>query len=207
MSREGLLLHCEELLAPLGPVRSRSMFGGYGLYVDDIFLALIAFDRLYLKVDDATRERFIAAGCEPFSYEMRSGRTAELGYMTAPEEAMESPVLMRPWARLALEAALRARQAAAKRPKPGKAARPPQTPKNSRTAKAAAPRPKGAKAATAPVKAKRTGAASAGKPATPGAKAASRPQQAGAGAGAKAIGQASAKSAASRRRSGGSSRG
>ena len=30
-----------------------------------------------------------------------------MGYFTAPEDAMESPALMQPWARLALEAALR----------------------------------------------------------------------------------------------------
>jgi DNA transformation protein and related proteins len=34
--------HCAELLAPLGAVRVKRMFGGWGLYVDDIFLALIA---------------------------------------------------------------------------------------------------------------------------------------------------------------------
>ena len=31
--------------------RSRRMFGGHGLYVDDLFVGLIAFERLYLKVD------------------------------------------------------------------------------------------------------------------------------------------------------------
>ena len=30
------------LLAPLGPVRTRAMFGGRGIYVDDLLMALIA---------------------------------------------------------------------------------------------------------------------------------------------------------------------
>ena len=99
-----------ELLQPLGSVRSRRMFGGHGFYVDDLFLALIAGERLYLKVDEATRAAFEAAGCEPFVYEAKGSRVA-LGYWTVPAEAMESPALMQPWARLALAAALRARAA------------------------------------------------------------------------------------------------
>jgi DNA transformation protein len=102
--------HCMELLSPLGSVRSRRMFGGHGFYVDDLFLAIIAFDRLYLKADAQSRPRFEATGCEPFVYDGQ-GKSVTLGYFTAPEDAMESPALMQPWARLALEAALRARAA------------------------------------------------------------------------------------------------
>lgn len=102
--------HCLELLAPLGSVRSRRMFGGHGLYVDEIFIALIAAERLYLKVDAATRPRFEAEGCEPFVYDVK-GQAHSLGYFSAPQEAIDSPALMLPWARLALEAALRARAA------------------------------------------------------------------------------------------------
>ena len=120
-----LLAHSLELLAPLGPLRSRRMFGGWGIYVDDIFIALIAFDQLYLKADAESRPQFEAAGCAPFQYE-REGQVMSLGYFVAPEEAMESPALMTPWARLALGAALRARanktkKPAAKRKKPAAA--------------------------------------------------------------------------------------
>ena len=99
--------HCLELLAPLGRVRARRMFGGHGLYVDDVFMALIAGERLYLKVDAQSREQFAAAGCEPFVYDAKRGATA-MSYWSAPADAMESPALMLPWARLALQAALRA---------------------------------------------------------------------------------------------------
>lgn len=122
-----LVDHCRELLAPLGAVRARRMFGGHGLTIDDLFIALIAFDRLYLKVDDATREHFEAAGGEPFVYEA-AGRRVSLGYYTAPAEAMESPALMQPWARHAMSAALRAR-----------AAKPPAAPRRVRAAAPATP--------------------------------------------------------------------
>ena len=100
--------HCLELLGSVGAVRSRRMFGGHGIYVDELFVGLIAFDQLYLKVDASTRASFEAAGCRPFVYD-GAGKSVTMGYFTAPEEAMESPPLMQPWARLALAAALRAR--------------------------------------------------------------------------------------------------
>ena len=105
-----LVEHCLELLAPLGAVRAKRMFGGHGLYCDDLFFALIAADRLYLKVDASTRPAFEQAGCEPFVYDAKTGSVA-LGYWSVPAEAMESPALMQPWARQALAAALRARAA------------------------------------------------------------------------------------------------
>jgi len=99
-----------ELLEPLGRVRSRRMFGGHGFYVDDVFLALIAGQRLYLKVDEETRAHFERAHCEPFVFEVK-GERITTSYWTVPADAMESPALMQPWARLALAAALRARAA------------------------------------------------------------------------------------------------
>lgn len=102
--------HCLELLAPLGAARARLMFGGYGLYVDDLFVAIIVAERLYLKVDEVTRAHFEGKGCRPFVYDAK-GRAISLGYFNAPQDAMDSPALMLRWARLALEAALRARSA------------------------------------------------------------------------------------------------
>lgn len=110
---------CVELLQPLGPVRVRRMFGGHGIYVDGLFMALVISNQLYLKTDDVSRQRFIAAGCEPFSYSTKDGERHVMSYYQPPEETLESPPLMLPWARLALEAALRAANAKAA-PKPKK---------------------------------------------------------------------------------------
>ena len=65
-------------------------------------------ETLYLKADEQTVPRFEAAGCTPFVYSAK-GRRVSLHYWSAPTEAMDSPALMRPWGRLALEAAMRAR--------------------------------------------------------------------------------------------------
>jgi DNA transformation protein len=105
-----LVDHCLELLAPQGAARSRRMFGGHGLYVDDLFVAIVFVDRLYLKADEQSQPAFVAAGCEPFVY-AGAGKPVTMNYWTAPAEAMESPALMQPWARHAISAALRARAA------------------------------------------------------------------------------------------------
>jgi DNA transformation protein len=125
MAHDELAHHSMELLQPLGAVRSRRMFGGHGLYIDDLFVALIAFDKLFLKADAQTRPVFEAAGCEPFVYD-GAGKAVTVSYFTVPADAMESPALMQPWARLALEAALRAR--AARKPKRPRAPRKRDTP-------------------------------------------------------------------------------
>lgn len=96
-----------ELFGPFGTVVSRRMFGGHGVYLDGLMFAIISEDTLYLKADEMNRIEFEQAGCEIFGY-ARKGRRATLGFFRAPEDAMESPELMLPWARTAYAAALRA---------------------------------------------------------------------------------------------------
>lgn len=105
--------HACELLSSLGPVRARRMFGGWGLSVDGMNVGLVAWDTLFLKTNAGTEPQWLAAGGRPFVYEAK-GKPMSLHYHTPPEEAMESPALMAPWARLALQAALEARA-----PRPG----------------------------------------------------------------------------------------
>jgi DNA transformation protein len=106
-----LVAHSLELLAPLGSVRARRMFGGWGLYADELFVAIINGERPYLKADDQTLGEFRRAGCEPFSHSSRDRGAVSLGYCSAPDAAMDSPRAMQPWARLALASALRAQAA------------------------------------------------------------------------------------------------
>ena len=104
--------YCCELLASAGPCTAKRMFGGWGISVDGMSIALIADlgagDKLWLKADEETRAQWVAAGCARFTYaSTKNGVTRDLGmnYYSAPEEAMESPDAMRPWARLALDCA------------------------------------------------------------------------------------------------------
>jgi DNA transformation protein len=124
MSDSGFVSHCLELLSPLGRATSRRMFGGHGLYIDGLCMALIIRDVLYLKVDDPHRATFEGAGCRPFTYAGKNDEVHVMSYYTAPEEAMESPAEMTPWARRALAAAVAARAKAPARKKTPAQAKP-----------------------------------------------------------------------------------
>ena len=105
-----IVSHALELFAPLGTLRVKPMFGGWGFYVDDLFFALEAWDTLYLKADAASERPFVDAGCERFIYRQPNGKTFSMGYWTVPDEALDSPAAMAPWARLAIDCALRNRK-------------------------------------------------------------------------------------------------
>jgi DNA transformation protein len=106
--------HCADLFSAIGAVQTKRMFGGYGVYVDDVFIAIVTGDNLYLKTDDQTQPRFTAAGGTQFCFAAR-GKLQATHFWSAPADAMDSPALMRPWAQLAFEAALRARAKPKKR--------------------------------------------------------------------------------------------
>ncbi len=63
--------YCLELLGPLGSVRAKKMFGGHGLYVEDVCIALILNEQLYLKADTTTCQAFEAALGQPFVYQAK----------------------------------------------------------------------------------------------------------------------------------------
>lgn len=129
--RDALVEHCLELLSPLGAASAQRLFGGHGLRIDGVFMALIAGGRLYLKVDAQTQASFQAAGSEAFVYEAR-GRRVALGYWSAPAQALDCAHDMRPWARLALDAALRSRAAPGRRVPAGRSAKMPHAPASKR---------------------------------------------------------------------------
>ena len=93
--------HCLFLLSCVGPVEAKRMFGGHGLFLDGIMLALLAGNRLFLKCDDETFGEFAAAGSEPFTYQ-RGGKAMAMSYWSAPEAAMSDPGTMEPWAERAV---------------------------------------------------------------------------------------------------------
>ena len=103
--------YCCDLLGAIGPCVLRRMFGGFGISVDGLTVAIMTDlgqgEKLWLKADDDSRALFEAAGCQRFGY-LREGVQRGMNYYSAPEEAMDSQQQMAPWARLALEAALKA---------------------------------------------------------------------------------------------------
>ena len=102
------------LLQPLGPVRPRAMFGGWGLFLEDAMFAIVVGERLYFKVDTGNLGPFEEAGCAAFTY-LRNGRPVALSFREAPAACAEAPETLLTWARLALPAAERARARRRKR--------------------------------------------------------------------------------------------
>ena len=103
----------EEMFQPIPDVQFKRMFGGLGVFRDGVMFGLVAYERLYFKVDDLTKPRFADAGAEPFVYEGK-GKPVEMSYWTAPDESLDDPELFEEWARLGIEAS---RRTAASRPK------------------------------------------------------------------------------------------
>ena len=109
--------YCCELLSDVGSTTAKRMFGGWGISMDGVTIAVIADlgklggsnQKLYLKVDDVTKAQFEAAGGKRFEMASKDGKHMGMNYYTTPDEAMESPDAMLPWARMALNVALDAR--------------------------------------------------------------------------------------------------
>jgi len=99
----------EEQLAPLGVIRIKSMFGGFGVYADDLFFAIVDDDVLFFKADELNRDRFVEAGAALFTYPTKDGMQQSLSYYAAPDSALDDQTELLEWARLGLDAALRAR--------------------------------------------------------------------------------------------------
>ncbi|GAB4197153.1 MAG: TfoX/Sxy family protein [Wenzhouxiangellaceae bacterium] len=100
--------YLHEVFRDFGPIHSRRMFGGHGIYHQGLMFGLVADDVLYLKSDDGNRQRFIQAGLEPFEY-VKNQRRMQMSYYRAPDEIHEDPEVARAWALMAYEAALRGR--------------------------------------------------------------------------------------------------
>jgi DNA transformation protein and related proteins len=103
---ESFTSYLRDLFSELGPVVLRKMFGGQGLYHDGLIIGLVIGDELYLKTDAVTVGEFEQAGGHPFVYQGK-GKPVTMSYWLPPTEAMESAQAMRPWAKLAYEAAVR----------------------------------------------------------------------------------------------------
>ena len=112
--------YCCELLSAAGQCTARRMFGGHGISTGGLTLALLADlgqgETLWLKAGPDTCAEFEAAGCRRFTYQAK-GKARRLSFYSAPVEAMEAACEMAPWAHLALQAALAARQPKQARPR------------------------------------------------------------------------------------------
>jgi DNA transformation protein len=112
-----------ELFAGLGPVRIKRMFGGAMVYAGEYGFALLDDEAIWIKVDDANEAAFVEAGAPRFTYPAKDGKLMEMAYRRLPETAMDDADEALGWARLGLEAAMRAVAKKPAKPKTAKARR------------------------------------------------------------------------------------
>lgn len=79
-----------ELLAGLGRVEARRMFGGAGLFRDGVMFGVLIDDVAYFRVDEVLKADLEAQGSVPWVY-MRNGEAREMGYWRMPETAADDP--------------------------------------------------------------------------------------------------------------------
>jgi len=102
-----------DLLAPLGPLKIRAMFGGAGVYYKDVMFGLVAADTLYLKVDENNQSDFEQEDMKAFTYDGK-GKSISMSYFEVPDRLLDETDELIIWAQKSVDAALRN---AAKKPK------------------------------------------------------------------------------------------
>ncbi len=126
-SSEGFRDYVCEQLSDVRELVAKPMFGGVGFYSGEAFFGILAREQLYLKVGDANRAMYEAAGSAPFK--PYADRTMTMTYWEVPVRVLEDADELCRWARMSIalaqaSPAKRKRQAA--RPgAPRKVARPP----------------------------------------------------------------------------------
>lgn len=115
MSNSGYVEYVLDALFSLGQIRARKMFGGYGIYKDNVCFALILYDVLYFKVQDADKSLYEAHGSVPFSYE-KNGKRIAMSYWQVPADILEDSDQLAEWVEKALFAAKCAKKV--RRPSP-----------------------------------------------------------------------------------------
>ena len=105
--RSEFVEHLVEMLAPLGAVSARAMFGGWGFWLEGRMFALVAQETFYIKADDTSRADFESQQLEPFRYESQ-GKVNVISYIQPPTAALDDRELLCTWAQKGVEAAARA---------------------------------------------------------------------------------------------------
>jgi DNA transformation protein and related proteins len=136
-----------EMFSAYGPIQSKRMFSGFGLYSEGVcFCLVLRGGEFYFKVDETSAPRFEAEGCKPFSYsQRRSGKVVTVNsFWQMPERLYDDPDELADWTRQAVAVALRLQLVKSSRKKKA-AAKAPSTKRAPRRPAKAAPRKPSAK--------------------------------------------------------------
>jgi DNA transformation protein len=99
-SDDGFLDFVLDQLSGLLEVRSRRMFGAYGLYQKDDFFAIVDGGKLYFRTGAATRPDYESRGMAAFA---PTPKQVLKNYFEVPVEILEDDSLLCDWARRAVQ--------------------------------------------------------------------------------------------------------
>ena len=99
----------DEILSGISGIHSRPMFGGWGIYKEGVFFALIADGQLYFKADASNKKDFEELGSELFIYEAK-GKSISLSYWLLPEEIMTDKQKIAEWVDKSVMASIKSKK-------------------------------------------------------------------------------------------------
>ncbi len=92
-------------LAGIKDITFKRMFGGVGLFKDDLMFAKIGGNTLRLKVDESNQQQFIDKGMKPYYSEKKK---KGMPYWEVPSEILENAENLTKWANQSIEIARKA---------------------------------------------------------------------------------------------------
>lgn len=84
-----------EQLGRVRAVRAKRMFGGLGLYSEDIFFGVVDNDTTFFRTGDSNRSDFESRGMKPF--QPMGPDTKPMAYHEVPADVLEDVELLRDW--------------------------------------------------------------------------------------------------------------
>ena len=86
-------------LSELGDLSSRPLFGGHGIYWNDVIFGILSGGRLYFKVDEDSKDEYLTRGMGPFR---PNERQTLKSYYGVPPEVLDDREALLSWAREAI---------------------------------------------------------------------------------------------------------
>src|SRR5689334_12015514 len=99
--RKGFKGRALDRLSDLGDISSRPLFGGHGIYWNGVIFAIQFHGRLYFKVDEESKDEYLAMGMGPFR---PNERQTLKSYYEVPPEVLDDREALLSWARRAIRA-------------------------------------------------------------------------------------------------------
>ncbi len=104
LSNEAIVAHLHGCLDHLG-IRSRKMFGGYGLYFGEKFFGLVNYGAAWFRTDEESRPGYVSRGMPPFQPKGRPvGPRTSARNFRVPDDVLADPDLLAAWALRAFKA-------------------------------------------------------------------------------------------------------